>query len=146
VEGLNGWLDADAPRGLVVDQEWRTAALPDAQSKARTWERISTDRTATNYQAHAWSQGFWHAEQRELCAPYVPRYFIDVPATSEFRSDDLAATTATRAFPCFAVEPQTLSCARNALAGDALPTGVRRAMSDQADDLEAALRVRRGRA
>jgi len=146
VEGLNGWLDADAPRGLVVDQEWRTAALPDAQSKARTWERISTDRTATNYQAHAWSQGFWHAEQRELCAPYVPRYFIDVPATSEFRSDDLAATTATRAFPRFAVEPQTLSCARKALAGDALPTGVRRAMSDQADDLEAALRVRRGRA
>ncbi len=128
-----------------IHAEWCSAALPDAQSKARTWERISTDRTASNYQVHAWSQGFWHAEQRDLCAQYVPRYFIDIPATSAFRSDDLAATTATLAFPRFAVEPRTLSSARTALAGDALPTGVRRALSDQADDLEAALRVRSGR-
>jgi aminopeptidase N len=118
------------------------AARPNQDAKAAAWKVITTDPAVTNYELYALCEGFWQPEQVELSAPYVERYFTEVPATASLRSGWLAQAACALAFPMFAVEARTLAMAEETLRGDQLTAGARRSIVDCADDLRRALAVR----
>jgi aminopeptidase N len=92
------------------------------------------------------AEGFWPADQADLLAGYVPRYFTalgDLVA----RDDPATARILVRhGFPLAAVTPETLRAGADCLAGAGLPASLHRLLADQLDDLRRALRVRSGTA
>src|SRR6185437_7479224 len=55
------------------------AALPDAAAKQAAWA-VLREGTLSGYELAATAEGFWQADQAELLAGYVPRYFAELPA------------------------------------------------------------------
>jgi aminopeptidase N len=121
------------------------AALPDAAAKAAAWEAMydPADRLS-NYLFTATAQGFWHAEQRELLAPYAARYFTDAAAMAARRGHALAMAATRYGFPVPFTDAATLRLGEECLTDEALTPAFRRGLADQVDDLRRALRVRAG--
>jgi aminopeptidase N len=139
-------VDAEAARdrssrGAIHAARCR-ASLPDAAVKSRIWDRVVSDRNASNYELYAWCQGFWYAEQADICAPFVERFFADVPATAAFRSPLVTGQVTALGYPRYAVDAGTLATATATLGRTDLSPSVRRALQDHTDDLSAALQVR----
>ena len=119
------------------------AALPDAAAKEAAWEAMfAPDDRLSNYLFSATAQGFWQAEQRELLAGYVPRYFPAAAALAERRSHALAVAAGRDCFPHPFTDADTLALGEECLASEAPTPALRRALGDQLDDLRRALRVR----
>jgi aminopeptidase N len=140
-------VDAEARRdhsaqGTVHAARCR-ASLPDAATKAAVWDRVVGDRSASNYELFAWCEGFWYAEQTELCTPYVQRYFTDIPATAHFRAGLVTSMCALLAFPRYHVSAATELAATRTLQRSDLSTEVRRSVGDATDDLRRAMAVRK---
>ncbi|MDN5852072.1 MAG: aminopeptidase N, partial [Actinomycetia bacterium] len=119
------------------------ACMPDARAKAHAWQQLTTDEAISNYELYANAEGFWWPEQAELTAPYIERYFAEIPATERFRSGWVVAQSGTLAFPVTAVDAATLRLATAASERSDITPGLRRGLADNAADLERALRVRR---
>ncbi len=118
------------------------AALPDAQAKREAWDIIvSDDATATRIVA-ATAEGFWHAAQEELTAPFVSRYFAEMPAMAQRRTPAAVIQVARAAYPRFAVSVRTLAEAEEMLSNPELNVGLRRMAVNGTDDLRRAVRVR----
>ena len=118
------------------------AALPDPEAKAEAWRVLTTDPGASNYELYAIGEGFWWPEQQALLAPYVPRFFAEVPATARLRSGWVVAETVRTAFPAYAVDSETLGLAAGVVADTNVDAAVRREVADTADTLRRALRIR----
>jgi aminopeptidase N len=118
------------------------ATVPDAASKQDVWTSITSDHTLSNYDLCALCEYFFRPGQLELTEPYVERYFTEIPGTASFRSGALVDASVKLAFPRFAVSDRTLQLAEQTMARNDLTPGVRRGISDGADDLRRALRVR----
>ncbi|MDP9791527.1 aminopeptidase N [Catenuloplanes nepalensis] len=118
------------------------AALPDPAAKERAWRRLYTDESLSNRSLVAYAQGFWQPEQSELTAPFVARYFAEIPEAARARSGWSAERLAALTFPVFAVSPETRAAAAGLLARDDLHPAVRRAVTDADDDMRRALRAR----
>ncbi|HEX2772466.1 MAG TPA: aminopeptidase N [Micromonosporaceae bacterium] len=118
------------------------AALPDAADKQRAWQAIVEDLGLSNRLVEAAAEGFWQPEQAELTSSYVERYFTDMPAMARRRSPWVADAVARRAFPQYAVSPRTLELAADLLAREDITSGLRRAVTDAADDVRRALAAR----
>ena len=131
----------DTSEGEVHAAECR-AAIPDPRSKERVWAAITSEAAMSNYELYALCGGFWQPEQVELCAPYVERYFTELPKTSAFRSGWVVQGSAIEAFPRYAVEPRTLELAQALIDRPGVPTLVLRAVLDQSDGLRRALASR----
>ena len=119
------------------------ASMPDAHAKAHAWHLLTTDETLSNYELYANAEGFWWPEQAALTAPYVERYFAELPDTERFRSGWVVAESSKLAFPSTVVDAATLRLATAASERRDITPGVRRALVDNTADLERALRVRR---
>ncbi|MDR7278633.1 aminopeptidase N [Catenuloplanes atrovinosus] len=119
-----------------------TAALPDPAAKERAWQRLYTDETLSNRMLVAYGQGFWQPEQSELTAPYVERYFAEIPEAAPLRSGWSAERLAALTFPAYAVSPETRAASARLLAREDLHPAVRRAVTDADDDMRRALRSR----
>ena len=117
------------------------AAMPDADAKARAWDLIVTDEATPTRIGAATADGFWHPEQAELTAPYVARYFADMPAMARRRTPAAVQQIATSAYPRYAVSAGTLAAAHAMLARTDLDVGLRRVVEDATDDLRRALAV-----
>ncbi|WP_049580416.1 aminopeptidase N [Streptomyces sp. SBT349] len=119
------------------------AALPDEAAKAAAWDDLfgPADRLS-NYLFIATAQGFWHPEQRDLLAPYVPRYFPAAAAVAARRGHTLAVAAVRYGFPAAVVEEGTARLTEEALGDDTLVTALARNLTNQLDDLRRALRVR----
>jgi aminopeptidase N len=117
-----------------------TAAIPDPDIKAEVWHALVTDATLTNSELYASCEAFFRHDHVELTAPFVPRYFAEIPATSSIRIGWLLEQVAVLLYPRFAVDESTVAAATTCLARDDLEPGVRRAISDKTDDLRRALR------
>ncbi|MFY1698722.1 aminopeptidase N [Solwaraspora sp. WMMA2101] len=141
--------DIDAELGRdrsAAGEQWAAkcrAALPDVAGKERVWQSIVADVSLSNRIVEAYAEGFWQPEQAELTAPYVDRYVADMPAATRRRSAWLADQVAQLAFPQYAVSEQTRTAAAALLARDDLTPGLRRVVTDAADDLDRALAARR---
>jgi aminopeptidase N len=117
------------------------AARPDAEAKAAAWQALTSDADRPNYELYAMADGFWQLGQRELTAPYVERYFTEIPATARLRSGWVVARVALRAFPWTAVSAGTLAAVDRLVDGD-VDAGIRRSVIDAGDDLRRALAAR----
>ncbi|WP_446210986.1 aminopeptidase N [Micromonospora sp. IBSANI012] len=118
------------------------AALPDAEGKRVAWEIVTTSTELSNRLVEATAEGFWQPEQAELTAPYVERYFADMPAAARLRTAWTADRVTTLAFPRYAVAQPTRELAAALLARDDLTPGLRRWVTDLDDDLRRALVAR----
>ncbi len=119
------------------------AALPDPAAKQAAWQVITRDAEVSNHVLSGSCDGFWWPEQTELVASYVPRYFVDVPATVSLRQGYVVAQTASEAYPRFAVDDATAEHAERLLGRDDIDAGVRRSVADRTDDLRKSIAVRR---
>jgi aminopeptidase N len=118
------------------------AARPDESAKAEAWRVIIEDDTLSNRMVIGAANGFWQSEQLDLTAPYVQRYFDEMPGMAARRSPMIAQRVASLAYPRFAVTAETLAAARAMLARPDLTPGLARSVVDGTDDLERALAAR----
>ncbi|MER7335605.1 MULTISPECIES: aminopeptidase N [unclassified Micromonospora] len=118
------------------------AALPDGEAKRVAWEIVVRNTELSNRLVEATAEGFWQPEQAELTAPYVERYFADMPAAAKLRTPWVADDVTVRAFPRYAVAQPTRELAAALLARDDLTPGLRRWVTDLDDDLRRALVAR----
>ncbi|GAA1757530.1 aminopeptidase N [Luedemannella helvata] len=119
------------------------AARPDPVAKAAAWEIIVADRELSQRLLLATATGFWQADQEELTAPYVARYFAEMPEVATWRTTNVMQELGLTAFPRYAVDEPTLAAARAMLARPDLDPTLRRAAADETDDLARAVAARR---
>ena len=141
--GIRGELERDPSSSGQIHATRARACLPDPRAKAAAWLALTADESLSNYALYANAEGFWWPEQAEITAPYVERYFEELPATERFRSGWVVAQSAALAFPVTAVDDATLRLANRASARTDLTPGLRRSLADATADLEAALHVHR---
>ena len=118
------------------------AAIPTPEAKEAAWADLTTNRDRSNHELVAIAAGFWGPQDRSLVAPFVERYFTDVPRMTAWLGEDALARVATMTYPSRFVSEETLALSRAALAED-LQQGVRRSIVDQQSELEEALASRR---
>ncbi|MCW2813397.1 MAG: Membrane alanyl aminopeptidase Metallo peptidase family [Nocardioides sp.] len=148
--GLGGTDTAELDAALVEDKTAATqvshvrasTALPTPEAKDLAWQMFTGTVDAPNYELVAAGHGLWHGAQRELTAPYVERYFAELPATSQVRSGWVLALAAEAFFPRTFVDDQTLARARGLLDSGVLEPAVRRRVADKTDALARRLAVR----
>jgi aminopeptidase N len=118
------------------------AALPDPAAKARAWELIVHDESASNRLVEATAQGFWQPEQLDLVTPFVPRYFADIAGMLRRRTGMSGERVAVAAYPRLVVTLQTRQLAAELLATPELSSILRRVVTDGDDDVRRALLAR----
>ena len=139
---LDAAFDAEPSAKAAVDRVQAVASLPDAEAKEFAWSHFTGDTKASNYAIEAAGTGLWRRGQEELTAPYVDRYFAELPGIATVHSGWVLADAAREFFPRLAVDPATLTGAERVLADDGLDLSLRRAVVDCADELRRAVRSR----
>jgi aminopeptidase N len=139
---LDEALADDKTAATQVSHVHATTALPTEEAKALAWQMFTGVVDAPNYELVAAGQGLWHGAQAELTAPYVERYFAELPATSQVRSGWVLALAADAFFPRTAVDEATLDRGRALLDSGRLEPAVQRRVADQLDTLQRRLAVR----
>jgi aminopeptidase N len=117
--------------------------MPTAEAKAWAWSCFTGETDVANYELEAAGVGLWRGGQEAVTAPYVDRYFADLPGTVEVRSGWMLADAAQYFFPATSLDEETLGRAQALVADPSLDLSLRRRLSDEADDLERLLAVRR---
>ncbi len=134
---------AQEPTGASrVEHTRARVSLPTAEAKEFAWARFTGEVDVANYELVAAGLGMWRGGQEELTAPYVARYFDELPATVDVRSGWVLAEAAEAFFPLGALSEDTLARARALLARQDLDPSLRRRLVDQADELVRRLAVR----
>ncbi|MEV0687061.1 aminopeptidase N [Nocardia sp. NPDC050378] len=150
-----GRIDADGLESPVIDAELdrdptaagqrqaaaARAARPLAAVKEQAWNTVMGDDTVPNITARAIVGGFAPAGQGELLAPYVDRYFAEVPAVWERRSSEVAQTVVVGLYPHWAITEEAVAKADEFLAGDH-PPALHRLVSEGRAGIERSLRAR----
>jgi len=139
------WTEEEAGRDATARGQLSAArcraALPDAAAKAEAWAAM-LDGTTSGYQLAATARGFWHAEQAELLAEYLPRYFPALAGLAARRGPALARVLGQHGFPGFASDDATVGAGEQCLRTGGLSGPLRRLLGDQLDDLRRARLVR----
>ena len=140
-ESLDAHLEAEPTAVSRVEHTRAVASLPTPEAKAWAWERFSGVATAPNYELEAAGEGMWRAGQEELLAPYVERYFDELPGTAEVHSGWVLADVAEAFFPLSSLDETTVRRAHALLAREDLDSSLRRRVVDTTDELEHRLAV-----
>ncbi len=117
------------------------ASLPDPAAKDWAWEQLTGRHGRSNYEMVHLARGFWNAPDDRLVAAYVPRYFSDVPAMSEWVGEDALSRVVLVAFPKVFTD-ETAALSASALGRDDLTPAVRRSLVDADAELREALASR----
>ena len=117
------------------------ASLPDAEAKAWAWGCFTGETSLPNYELEAVGRGFWRGGQQELTAPYVERYFADLPDTVKVRSGWVLAEAVEDFFPRTSLTRETLARAEALISDADLDLSMRRRLVDEADTLQRKLAV-----
>ncbi|MET7761628.1 aminopeptidase N [Streptomyces sp. NPDC005393] len=117
------------------------AARPSAAVKAEAWEALVESDRLSNALVEATISGFDQPGQRELLAPYAPRYFEVIERIWQERSIEIGMAIVRGLFPGTQGDATTLEATDAWLAGrpDAAPA-LRRLVLEARDDLARALR------
>jgi aminopeptidase N len=120
------------------------ALQPTAAAKAEAWRLVVEEDTLPNAMQAAVVGGFAHPTQGELVAPYVERYFAAIRGVWERRTSELAQTVVVGLFPTWTstISKETLAAADAFLAGEDVPTALRRLVSEGRADVQRALVAR----
>jgi aminopeptidase N len=120
------------------------AALPGPDAKQAAWAQMFGPDGAdepSSYQLAATAEGFWQADQADLVAGYVPRYFPALADIAVRRGPAVARVLVKHGFPHHAVAAATLRAGEQGLAAAPFPASLRRLLADQLDDLRRALTI-----
>ncbi|GGK64262.1 aminopeptidase N [Nocardia camponoti] len=121
--------------------EQASTARPIREVKERAWDTVMNNDTVPNITARAIVGGFAPVGQSELLAPFVDRYFADVPAVWDRRSSEVAQTVVVGLYPHWAISEEAVAKADEFLAGD-LPPALYRLVSEGKAGIERSLRAR----
>ncbi|WP_415950387.1 aminopeptidase N [Streptomyces sp. KLOTTS4A1] len=117
------------------------AARPSAAVKAQAWAEVVESDALSNALAEATIAGFTQSSQRELIAPYAPKYFEAIEKVWAQRSIQIGMDVVRGLFPALQDSPQTLAATDAWLSAheDAAPA-LRRLVIEARDDLARVLR------
>ena len=139
---LQAALDAEPTAVSRVEHMRAVVSLPTAEAKEHACDVFTGRLDVPNYELEAAGLGMWRGGQEELTAPYVDRYFDELPHTVEVRSGWVLADATDFFFPSTSITESTLERARALAADPALDPAVRRRLGDCADDLSRLLAIR----
>lgn len=127
---------AEEPTAVTRVEHMRArVSLPTPEAKEHAWSVFAGELDVPNYELEAAGLGMWRGGQEELLAPYVDRYFEELPATVSVRSGWVLADATEFFFPVTSLSETTLERARALAADESLDLSVRRRLGDCADDL-----------
>ena len=118
------------------------AARPDPDAKSWAWRALIHDASLSNRILFAIARGFWRPGQEQVTASYVDRFVADMPTLAGWRDPQVAEVIGQRVFPSFAIDATTLATMRVMSDDDSLPTGFRRSLIDETDELARSLAAR----
>ncbi|MDH6131586.1 aminopeptidase N [Kitasatospora sp. MAA4] len=142
VEQIDAELKRDNTAGGNQKAVQAMAARPTAEAKAAAWSAVVDSDELPNALVSAQTAGFAQAGQRELTAPYTPRYFELLEKIWAERSIEIAMRFVGGFFPRLQTDQPTLDATDAWLADhrDAAPA-LRRLVLECRDDLARALRA-----
>jgi aminopeptidase N len=124
------------------------AARPAAEAKAAAWASVidrsdlpnrTQERIIGGVRRNPAGVGMVQSDQLDLLAPYVDRYFDVIVDVWETRTTEIARTIASGLYPRYFVSTDTLDHTDALLAGDTVPTGLRRLLGELRADVARAL-------
>jgi aminopeptidase N len=118
------------------------AARPEQAAKEAAWTAIMTDTSLSSYRLFALAEGFWQPEQLELTAPYVERFFAEMPAAAELRGDMVLDLLLRSLYPRYSATQGTLALAEKMITRSDLQPTLRRRAADYTDDLRRVVQAR----
>ncbi|WP_024803211.1 aminopeptidase N [Nocardia sp. BMG51109] len=118
-----------------------STARPQPPVKEIAWNTVMTDDSVPNITARAIVGGFAPAGQADLLAPYVERYFAEIPGVWERRSSEVAQTVVVGLYPHWAISDEAVAVADKFLAEDR-PPALRRLVVEGKAGIERSLRAR----
>jgi aminopeptidase N len=117
------------------------AARPSAAVKAQAWAQVVESDALSNALVEATIAGFARPSQRELLAPYAPKYFAAIERVWTERSIQIGMDVVRGLFPAFQDSRATLEATDAWLAAHAgAAPALRRLVLEARDDLARALR------
>ncbi|MFF5992838.1 aminopeptidase N [Prauserella flavalba] len=120
----------------------RSRALrPNAEAKAKAWERAVYDDELPNAVNEAIISGFSHPAQKHLLGDYVARYFDAIDEVWARRSSERAQPTVVGLYPSWAVNRESVAAADAWLEGEHSPA-LRRLVSEGRAGIVRALAAR----
>jgi aminopeptidase N len=140
--GLQEHLDAEPTARSRVEHARATASLPTDEAKAWAWQRFTGEVPVPNYELEAAGLGMWRPGQESLTAPYVDRYFDELPTAPSVHSGWMLGDVTEAFFPITALDTSTLARANAVIAADGLDLTIRRNLVDSADELRRRIAVR----
>jgi aminopeptidase N len=126
--------------------EWAArcrAAVGSPEAKARAWDLVTRDLSASNRIVRSTSESFWQPEQVELTESYVDRFFAEMPEVASRRTSWVLERLVVALFPRYAATERTRAAAAALLARDGLDPALRRSVVDADDDLRRTIAARR---
>jgi aminopeptidase N len=138
---LDRHLEAEPTAVARVRHAGARASLPSTEAKEWAWSCFTGETDLPNYELEAVGLGFWRGGQHELTAPYVERYFADLPDTVKRRSGWVLADAAEHFFPRTSTTRETLDRCEALIADGDLDLSIRRRLVDEADTLQRKLAV-----
>ncbi len=139
---LQEHLDAEPTGRSRVEHSRAMASLPDEEAKSWAWQRFTGEVAAPNYELEAAGLGMWRAGQDHLTAPYVERYFAELPRAPQVHSGWVLGDVTQAFFPTTALAPETLSAAERVIEAPGLDLTIRRKLVDCTDELRRRLAIR----
>ena len=139
---LQEHLDAEPTARSRVEHTRAMASLPTTDAKAWAWQRFTGEVAVPNYELEAAGLGMWRPGQEQLTAPYVERYFAELPAAPSVHSGWMLGDVTEAFFPVTALDPSTVARAHELIEADGLDLTIRRNLVDATDDLRRRIAVR----
>ncbi|HTA10651.1 MAG TPA: aminopeptidase N [Streptosporangiaceae bacterium] len=118
------------------------AGIPDAEHKAAAWHQVAESTELGLEESVAVARAFSAPEHAALLAPYVAKYFEQLPAIWAAYPDLLRVFLGRTLFPYSAASPELLAQAEAFLAAPGLDPSLSRAVVEGRDIVEKALRSR----
>ncbi|MDA8372508.1 MAG: aminopeptidase N [Nocardiopsaceae bacterium] len=119
------------------------AAVPTAQAKAETWERIRSATTMANAEFRATLLGFTEPAQSELYRPYVDAYFDLLGEAWQNWTGEFAQSFAEIAYPSHLIEEETLRRTDSYIEAQNPAPALRRLLIEGRAGVQRALRAQR---
>lgn len=117
------------------------AALPTPEAKASAWKEATQDPIIPLKTREALALGFWQPFQEDVLAPYVMRYFEEVPSFWQRFGPDEAIVLTSRLFPRLFVKEDVLRAAERLLQDSKLSYEARRILMEGKDEIQRALKA-----
>ena len=142
VDELQAELDRNPDAESTVDHAQARASLPTEEAKAWAWRRFLGEESVPNYELEATGNGFWRRGQEAVTAPYVERYFAEVPGIAEVHQGWVLPDVAEVFFPFTAFEAAVDPC-RRTIGMEGLDPSLARRLTECLDILERSVAARR---